>query len=114
MSSGASESGDVEDASRLQSQAVDSFPPEADVMGATLSGNLNVPFRRTPEESLTGWFARVEQPEEFQSSEDHINVDIADFYLRPAAVLGDSGPGPWEDTPHARLSVAREFCDRRA
>ena len=48
-------------------------------MGAALSGNLNVPFRRTPEESLTGWFARAEQPEEFQSSEDHINVDVADF-----------------------------------
>ena len=79
MSSGASESCDVEDGSRLQSQAVDAFPPEADVMGAALSGNLNVPFRRTPEESLTGWFARTEQPEELQSGEDHINVDIADF-----------------------------------
>ena len=47
-------------------------------MGAALSGNSNVPFRRTPEESLTGWFARAEQPEEFQSGKDHINVDIAD------------------------------------
>ena len=37
---------------------------------------LNVPFWRTSEEE---WFARTEQPEEFQSSEDHINVDIADF-----------------------------------
>ena len=79
MSSGASKSGDVEGALRLQSQAVDSCPPEADVMGAALSGNLSVPFRRGPEESLTGWFARAEQPEEFQSGEDHINVDIADF-----------------------------------
>ena len=40
---------------------------------------LNVPFWRTSEESLIEWFARTEQPEEFQSSEDHINVDIADF-----------------------------------
>ena len=40
---------------------------------------LNVPFWRTSEESLIEWFARAEQPEEFQSSEDHINVDIADF-----------------------------------
>ena len=40
---------------------------------------LNVPFWRTSEESLIEWLARTEQPEEFQSSEDHINVDIADF-----------------------------------
>ena len=40
---------------------------------------LNVPFWRTSEESLIEWFARTEQPEEFQSGIDHINVDIADF-----------------------------------
>ena len=40
---------------------------------------LNVPFWRTSEESLIEWFARTEQPEEFQARIDHINVDIADF-----------------------------------
>ena len=40
---------------------------------------LNVPFWRTSEESLIERFARTGQPEEFQSGEDHINVDVADF-----------------------------------
>ena len=39
----------------------------------------NVPFWRTSDESLIEWFARAEQPEEFQSGIGHINVDIADF-----------------------------------
>ena len=39
---------------------------------------LSVPFWRTSEESLVEWFARAEQPEDFQSGMDHINVDIAD------------------------------------
>ena len=39
MSSGASESGDVEDTPRLQSHAVDLFSPGSNMTGATLSRN---------------------------------------------------------------------------
>jgi hypothetical protein len=81
--------------------------------GSTLA-LLNVPFWRTSEESLIERFARTGQPEEFQSGEDHINVDVADVICGLRRFLGDSGPGPWQDTPHARLFVAGEVCDRHA
>ena len=41
---------------------------------------LNVPYWRTPEESLTASFARIELPEEFHAGiDDNNNADIVDF-----------------------------------
>ena len=39
---------------------------------------LEEPFWRTPEESLTAWFVRIELPEEFHAGIDH-NVEIVYF-----------------------------------
>ena len=47
--------------------------------GRSLARQLERAVPEDQEESLTGWFARTEQPEEFQSSQYHMNVDIADF-----------------------------------
>ena len=50
---------------------------------------LNVPFWKTPEESLTEWFARIELPEEFRAGIDNINnVDIVDFVFSKHRIDG--------------------------
>ena len=48
---------------------------------------LNVPFWKTPEESLTEWFARIELPNEFQAGIDNNNVDIVDFVFSERRIL---------------------------
>ena len=50
---------------------------------------LNVPFWKTPEESLTEWFARIELPEEFQAGIDNNNVDIVDFVFSERRIERD-------------------------
>ncbi len=53
---------------------------------------LNVPFCRTPEESLIEWFARIELPEEFQAGIDNNNLDIVDFVFGERRIEGTAAP----------------------
>ena len=53
---------------------------------------ISVPHRRSAEESLTVWFARIDLPEEFRAGIDH-NDDIVDFVFGERRIEGTSARG---------------------